>query len=161
MSDVPVDLDDVILQYAEAMGSLIDLEMNISNQRRLLMEMKATLTSPEGDGGFALELTAHAFKQISERLESIAIENPAIYLDALNPNEPYKSLLLPSNLKSFIVSVLAKARKDKSYVKEKSRQGGQEFRYTVRMEKWSSDRDLEFVGIVENNVVKTGFFNWI
>jgi hypothetical protein len=123
--------------------------------------MRDQLSSSECDGGFGLEVTAHAFKQISERLEALAMENLNIYNDVFNKDDPSKSLLAPSNLKSFIVSVIAQARNESNYSKEQSKSKGVEFRYKVVISKWSSDKDLEFTAIVENNHIKTGFFNWV
>lgn len=161
MSEKPSSLDDLYMQYAEILSSMTDLELQICNQRRLLQEMKDQLNSPEGDGGFGIDITAHAFKQVSERLETLAIENPNIYNDVFNKDDPSKSLLTPSNLKSFIISVIANARLEKKYSTDKSKSNGIEFRYKVIISKWSGDRNLEFTTIVENNHIKTGFFNWV
>jgi hypothetical protein len=153
-------LDDLYVQFAELFGSINDAEHNLTNQRRDLARIKEKIVSNESDGGYGVEFTAHAFKQISERLESLALDNPVIYDDIFNITDPQHSLIIPSNLKSFIISVIAAARKSGLFTKERSRQGGTEFHYRIKMEKWSSDRELEFVGIVENGNIKTGFFNW-
>lgn len=70
-------------------------------------------------------------------------------------------LLSPSNMKAFVISMLATARKANDFERSKSKTGGVEFRYRVIIKKWSADKDLEFTGIVENNNIKTGFFNWV
>ena len=44
--------------------------------------------------------------------------------------------------------------------KEDSR-NRKEYRYTIDMTKWSGEKNLQFVAIVENNHIKTGFFNWV
>lgn len=157
------NLDDLYIQYAEAISELNDVEAQAYNHRRLITELKANLTSPESDGSYGVEVTAHAFKQISERLEEIAMENETVYADVFKGPSLSDSLLLPSNLKSFIVTTVANARKKGLFKAEKSRSGsgGTEYRYTIDIKKWSGEKDLQFVVIVENNYIKTGFFNWV
>lgn len=163
MSEENNKLDDVYLQYAETVNALNELEAKVYNHRRLLAEQKAALTSPESDGSFGVEVTAHAFKQIAERLEEIAMESDVIWNDACKGPSLADTLLLPSNLKSFIITTLANAHKKGWYKAEKSRSGsgGTEFRYTIDIKKWSSEKLLQLVMIVENNHIKTGFFNWV
>lgn len=157
------ELEDLYLDYAEAYSELISLEAQIHNRRRLIDELKANLTSPESDGSFGVEVSAHAFKQISERLEELAMQNTAIYRDVFKEDSQQESLMLPSNLKSFIITTLANAHKKKQFSRERSKGsgGGVEFRYMVDIKKWSGDKTLQFVVIVENNYIKTGFFNWV
>lgn len=154
-------MDDKYLEYAEALNELLSSEMKIRNMRRLCEELKAELTAPDNFGSYGLELTGHAFKQISERLETLAMENPIIYKDVFKKVDT-DCLLLPSNLKTFIITILAGARKEGGVSEERSRNGsGSEFRYTANLTKWSVDRNLQFVCIVENNCIKTGFFNFV
>jgi len=122
------------------------------------------LTSKEGDGSHGVDISAHAFKQISERLESLAMENDSIYSDFINLEEPQRSMSIPSNLKSFIFTLVASAKKKGRYSKESSKNtsGGFEFRYNVEIKKWGTQKGtLQFVCIVENCNIKTGYFNWV
>jgi len=122
------------------------------------------LTSSEGDGSHAIEISAHAFKQISERLEILAIENDIIYQDFIDTKNPLRSLSIPSNLKCFIFTLIANAKKRGGVIKEPSKNtpGGFEFRYTIEIKKWSTNsRTLQFTCIVENCNIKTGYFNWL
>jgi len=155
-------LEDRYLEFAEMITELSSMEIKIHNMRRGVEDLKAELSGPNSDGGYGIELSAHAFKQISERLENLAFGNSAIYSDVFK-NEKCETLLLPSNLKSFIITMIADARKKGNFVKEKSKNssGGIEFRYTIEMSKWSNDKLLEFICIVENGNVKTGYFNWV
>ena len=58
--------------------------------------------------------------------------------------------------------MISKALNDGSYKAKKSRSGGTEYTYTVTVHKWSKeDSLLQFVAIVEKNVIKTGYFNWV
>lgn len=157
-----MELPDVYVQYAETYSESITLKGTLHNCERMLEELKASLTSPESDGGFGVEVSAHAFKQISERLEELASQNKAIYDDVFRRDEPLASLILASNLKSFIITTLANAHKKGNFSKEKSKNSsGVEFRYIVDINKWSGQKTLQFVVIVENNYIKTGFFNWV
>jgi len=94
----------------------------------------------------------------------LALDNDIIYRDFVNLNEPTKSLSIPSNLKSFIFTLVASAKKKGSYSKENSKntEDGFEFRYNIEIKKWSSTKStLQFVCIVENGNIKTGYFNWL
>lgn len=94
----------------------------------------------------------------------LAMENEPIYRDFLNLEDPTKSMSIPSNLKSFIFTLVASAKKKGTFSKEKSKntQDGFEFRYNMEIKKWSTNKDtLQFVCIVENNNIKTGYFNWV
>jgi hypothetical protein len=154
---------ELYMEFAEGVSAMNDLEMQLYNQKRLMDELKKKLLSPTDDGSFPLELTAHGFKQISERLESLAKEEAIIFTDVFSSVDPQRSLLIPSNLKSFVFTTLAVARKNGQFVKEKSKNNPNkfEYRYTVVIDKWSIEKSLEFVAIVEDNRIKTGFFNWI
>lgn len=156
------DLNDVYLQFAELISDINDAEVELYNKKRLIDDLKKNLTSQESDGSYAIDVTAHAFKQISERIEALARENNTIYMDVLQPECPSKSLLIPSNLKSFLYTTLAVAHKDGHLSKEKSKNGsGYEYHYQIDITKWSGEKTLEFVAICENNIIKTGYFNWM
>jgi len=158
-----IELEDLYIQYAEAISRIASLEIELHNKKRLIADFKENLVSPESDGGFGIEFTAHAFKQINERLEKLALEYSIIYKDVFKEDAPSESLLLASNMKSFIITLLANARKNGEFKAEPSKNsnGGTEYRFTVDIKRWSIDKTLQFVGIVENNHLKTGFFNWV
>lgn len=157
-----MSIEDRYVEYAEALSDLVSLETNIHNKRRLVSELKLELNSKDNDGSFGVEFTAHAFKQISERLEELALEYPVIYQDVFKES-PSESILLPSNLKTFVITLLADARKKNNFRKEESKNTteGFEFRYIINMNKWSNEKTLQFIAIVEGNFIKTGFFNWV
>lgn len=141
------------------MQELVKKEMQVSELRRSIQEDKESLTSKEGDGSHAVDISAHAFRQICERLEILAAENELIYKDCIN-----ESIFFPSNLKVFVINLIAEARKKGSYSKEPSKNtdGGYEFRYQIEIKKWSDAKStLQFTCIVENNNIKTGYFNWL
>lgn len=163
MKDVSKELDDVYLEYARELSELGEKELELSDLRRSLEEKRSSLTSNEGDGSHGIDISAHAFKQIGERLELLARDHDEIRRDLVNINDPDASLSMPSNLKSFIITMIANAKKKGSYSKENSKNtaGGFEFRYNIEIKKWSDSKNtLQFVCIVENNNVKTGYFNW-
>jgi len=158
-----MESEERYIQFAETLNELLSLERSIRNKRRLMESLKKDLDPSECDGSFATDFTAHAFKQLSERLEELALENPKIFKDVFPDGSPSESLLLPSNLKSFIITLIADARKKGHFKEEESKNtsGGVEYRYTIDMRKWSNDKTLQLVVIVENNCIKTGFFNWV
>jgi len=60
--------------------------------------------------------------------------------------------------------MMAKAAENDSVHEEPSRstQSAVEYHYKIEVKKWSTDnKKLVFVGIVENNVIKTTYFNWV
>ena len=158
---MPEEPEKLYIDFAETMSSIVSLEKDLHTKRRVLEDLRKNLSAPDCDGGFGVDISAHAFRQISERLESLALENAVIYKDVMKPDSPQDTLLMASNMKSFITTLLANARKKGEYTIDDSKNGGKEFRFTVNINKWSNEKQLQFVGIVENNVVKTGFFNWV
>ena len=119
--------------------------------------------SESGDQRIAIEISAHAYRQMSERICSIAMESSSIWQDVFRPDSPNESLLVPSNLKSFLITMLSNAYEKHMYHEEESRNtnGGKEYHYNVDIKKWSDDKTLQFVGIVENFTLKTAYFNWV
>lgn len=163
MPDISKELDDLYLEFAKELSELGSLEMHMSELKRSIEDKRYSLVSSEGDGSHGVEISAHAFKQIAERLELIAMENDDIYRDFINIQNPNESKSIPSNLKSFIITLIASAKKKGAFSKEPSKNttGGYEYRYNIEIKKWSDAKNtLQFICIVENNNVKTGYFNW-
>jgi len=160
-----MSLSDKYVEFAEALSELTTLENNIHNKRRFVEDIKKELKSDESDKSIGLEFTGHAFLQISERLEEIALRYSTIYNDVFRVDSPSESLLVPSNMKSFIITLLSNAHKKEQFKEEQSRSNkntnGVEFRYTININKWSDDKSLQFIAVVEDNYIKTGFFNWV
>jgi len=150
------------LEFAEMLSELSSSELKIHNLRRIVEELKSELSGSGIDGGFGIEISAHAFRQISERLEVLAFENIVIYNDVFG-NGVDNHLLLPSKLKSFIITLIADARSKGNFTEERSKNtnGGVEYRYVIEIKKWNDERSLQMVCIVENGNVKTGYFNWV
>lgn len=164
MKEVSKELDDVYLAYVKEFSELGDLEIQAAELRRSIDNKRESLISNEGDGSHAVDISAHAFKQIFERLELLARDNELILRDFINLEDRARSLSIPSNLKSFIFTIVANAKKKGHFSKESSKNttDGFEFRYNIEIKKWSSKREtLQFVCIVENCNIKTGYFNWI
>ena len=163
MKDTDTEMDDVYLEYAKELSELGGLEMQLSELRRSIEDKKTSLLSNQGDGSHGVEISAHAFKQISERLELLAFDYDIIYRDFINIENPSQSKSIPSNLKSFVLTLIAQAKKKGSFSKEPSKNttGGFEYRYNIEIKKWSDAKNtLLFTCIVENNNIKTGYFNW-
>lgn len=153
------DLKTKYEEFAVAYSEYVETEKGLHNYIRLVDNLKRDISSMEPSSA-PIEMSAHSFKQISERLEDLAMENSLIYDDVFNAAGD--CLLAPSNLKSFVYTMISKAINADSFTIENSRHSsGSEYRYTVDIEKWSGVKTLQFTAIVENNCVKTGYFNWV
>jgi len=153
--------EDKYLDYAKALNSLNEIEQELYDKKRALQTIKDDLDADDNDGSCGIDITDHAFKQIAERLEVLAREHAFIYRDIVKPDSHQKSLLLASNMKSFIITMLANAKSKQGVIGNDSKSGGKEYRFIIDIKKWSRDKTLQFVAIVENNKIKTGFFNWV
>jgi len=156
-----IELTDLYIQYAETISQLNDSRKDVENKNKLLSQLKKNINTPESDGSFAIEFSDHAFKQISKRFEELMVQSDEANKDILKTNNKLESLLLWSNLESFIFTLLASARKKEQFKKQRSKSGGFEYHIYSDIKKWSNEKKLQFVGIVENNCLKTGFFNWV
>jgi len=155
-------MEKIYMQYAETFSSISSLEFQLSEKRRALEEIREELMSDK-DGGFGIELSAHAFTNIANRLSDLASENPIIHKAVMNIERPERCLLWPSNMKSFIIGMIANARYKNEFKIEKSKNtdDGQEYHYEIEIKSWGTTRhSLYFIGIVEGVTIKTGYFNW-
>ena len=144
------------MQFAEALADLSNLEISTGHARRSVEEIREELYKHNNDG-YAVELSAHAFTNISARLHALTCESKIIYDDVTRPDDHNKSLLIPSQLRAFIISLIAKAKIDEDF-----KHKGREYHYNIEMVKWSNSHHmLVLTAIVEESVVKTGYFNWI
>lgn len=149
-------------RYAEALNDCTVEEKKLYNIRRLVEDLKSEIRESDNPS-FPIELTAHAFKQISERIERLAMENSTIHINVFGQS-PQDSILIPSNLRTFVILLMSKAMKDGRIDRRPSKHtsGSEEFHYVIDIDDWSStDQVLQFTAVVENNVIKTGFFNWV
>lgn len=158
-------MEKIYLQFAEFLGKIAALEFEISEYKRSLEEIRDELMDDVKEGGgFGVDLSAHAFTNIANRLTSLASDSSVIHKDLFNVNKHAESLIWPPNMRAFVIGVIANARsKNEFSIKDsKNVQGGKEYHYEIEIKKWSTKRNaLVFVAIVESNVIKTGFFNWI
>jgi len=158
MSD---DLKDLYVEFAELTSQINDAKKDLENKEKVLSGIRKNLSTPESDGSYAIEFSDHAFKQISKRMEGLVFESEAANKDILKIDNKVDSLVLSSNLESFIITLLANSRKNDKFKKQKSKSQGTEYHIISDIKKWSGEKNLQFVGIVENNCLKTGFFNWV
>jgi hypothetical protein len=156
------NLDSLYTQYAETFAEKTALDSKLRNLGRLVDDLKKDIKEQDSVGGCGLDVTAHASKQILKRLESLASESSSIYKDVMNLDNPTASLIWPTNMESFVIGMLAKAREKKEFTIESSKNSnGKEYHYNIEIKTWSTDlKRLIFTGVVEGNNVKTGFFNW-
>lgn len=155
-------MDKMYLQYAELFSDISITELELNEKRRNLEEVKEEISKSE-DKSIGLDLTAHAFTNITDRLSVLASEYGVIFADVFSPHNPSKAILWPNNLRSFIIGMLAneKAKNRLTEKPSKNNNGGTEYHYDIEIKKWGNDRSsLIFTAIVECNMVKTGYFNW-
>jgi len=146
-------------EYAKLRSKVADAQKALAKDRQLCDIMEKNIIKNDPDGGYAIKISTHAYNNISKRLEKITEESPAAYTEIVEC-DPDKSLFKPSNLVVFVITMVCKARELGSYKTKKSRDGGIEYHYNINLSKWSTDQELFFTCIVENHVVKTGFFNF-
>jgi hypothetical protein len=161
MSDI--NIDTLFENYALNEAELSEAERRAYNLRRLADDMKKEILALDKDGSCAIEFSDHAFKRIAEHIESLAMQRTDIFIKVFRSDSPVESVVAPSILKTFILALMAKARKDGRVTKlpSKKNAGSFEYHHIIEIEDWSDeDRRLIFTGIVENNKLKTGFFNW-
>jgi hypothetical protein len=145
--------------YAKIYHEVVDLSRTLNTKKR---ELDALTIELSKDGKFGLELSSHAQAQISERLEDLTSDNQIIYYDVFRPESQQDALIIPSNLKSFVFSLLSKALDEETVEKKSSRSGGTEYHHNTVIKKWVSGKKvIQFTGIVENGIIKTGFFNYV
>jgi hypothetical protein len=146
------------LEHAKAINDFNDTRFQEANTRSTIRNLRDELAH-FGNGAFGLEISDHAYAQIHQRVGELMIEHPHIW-DDVN-KKASESIVLSVNFIAFIITLLAAAY-DKGSVEEKeARKGGIEYHYSIEIPQWSNENgSLEFTAIVQNGVVKTGFFNW-
>jgi hypothetical protein len=154
-------MDNEYSEFAKLKSRISDNEFDLAKDKREFEELEAIIKSDD-DGSHATIISSHAFDQISDRLEQVTRESGAAYSDIFS-KQPEDILFIPSKLKAFIITMLSKAREDGSFEKKRSKNSnGFEFVYNVNISKWSKNGStLLFTCFVENNVVKTGYFNFV
>lgn len=116
-----------------------------------------------GEDGSMLptKITDHAMTQIHRRLAGLTNKSTVAFEDVMN-KKASDSLLDPDNLECFIFTMISKSYKDGTYKSKKARSGGSEYVFNINMPNWNTkNKKLVFSMIVENNVVKTGYFNLV
>jgi hypothetical protein len=152
-------MSEKYMQWVELQTEISEDKKLISAKSNQLIDMEEDLTSHKDSGMYPTKITDHAMTQISDRLENLAHDSKPAYKDIINKSAKH-SMLLPSNLRNFILTMVAKSIELGAYKSKKSRSGGTEYIYSVKMSKWEVDRSITFTLIVENSVVKTGYFNY-
>jgi hypothetical protein len=144
--------------YSRIYHEVVDLTRALNNKRREL----DTIVADFNDGQYGVEFTAHAVANIATRLEEMASENQNIYNDVFRPDSQMDALIIPSNLKSFVISLLSIAVEEKTIEKKASKSGGFEYHHTTNIKKWTvGKKAVKFTCVVENNTIKTGYFNYV
>jgi len=144
--------------------SLIKLHTEIDRTNRDLSKKKSdlkTISSKITDGKLATIISDHAVSQILTRLEKLCSDSPRAY-SAIMSGKTSTSLFVPSNLSAFILENIKSGLKSNSVKEKKSRSGGKEYVYDIKMTQYDTDdKYCVFSLVVENNTVKTGYFNLI
>ena len=152
---------DKYIEFAQALNESIDLERRMIEKQRVMKRFKKEISKDSNGEGCGIEFTGSAYKLLSEGLESIT-KNSDIVKDDVFKDDPELSLLNASNLKSFIITVMADAHKKGNFEERPSRNNDKnvEYKYTIEMKKWRDEKNLKLEIIVENGFIKAGFFNW-
>jgi len=154
-------MDKEYTKLTALIKKIAENDRNLAKDKSMLDEIKKKITENDTVGEYAMTVTSHAFEQISSRLEQVAYESQVAYKDIMDCKSE-DSIFIPSNLRSFIIENIAKSRKDSTFERRTARNsGGNEFVYNVALTSWNTDKDLFMSIIVENNVVKTGYFNFV
>jgi hypothetical protein len=139
--------------YSRVYHEVVDLTRTLNAKRRELDLITAGLKNAGGEYG--IEFSAHAIANISTRLEELASDDQIIYDDVFRPDSLLDALIIPSNLKSFVISLLSQAIEEGAVEQRNSKSNGIEYHHVTRIKKWS----VAFTCIVEDNTIKTGYFN--
>ena len=108
---------------------------------------------------YPTSLTDHAFHQIITRLEEMTQQHKVVY-DYVMKGNVNESMFIPSNLQDFVFNNVLRAIKNNTVKTKKSRSGGVETIFNTHMTEWNiNPKEITFSCIVENGVVKTGYFN--
>jgi len=157
-------MDKIYIQYAELLAETSNLELELSRKKRNLEEVRLELNKEvDEDGSYGLDLSAHAFTNLSDRLVCLADSNSVIFNDLMNITDTSKSILWPNNMRAFIIGIIAIAKSKNKLTQKPSKntEGGTEYHYEIEIEKWGTSKEaLVFTAVVESNVIKTGYFNW-
>lgn len=149
------------IEYVKLLSDIDDEKKSVSKKHNNLQDIEDELNAVDDTGMYPTKVTDHAMAQISDRIEALAYKSKNAYEDIFSKSHE-ESLLLPTNLKCFTLTMVGKALEDGTYKSVKSRSGGKEYRYNVNISKWKTkDKELMFTIIVENNNVKTGYFNLV
>lgn len=148
------------IAYARDIGRYQTL---VSEAKNLEWTIKQRSVAFKEYPAFATTVTDHAALKATERIQEYGNEQPELFSDIINTENPDSSLGLIANMKSFIIFMLAQAYVDCRYTEQPSKNNpsGVEFKYVFIVPKWRfTGRSIEMIAIVEGNNVKTVFFNW-
>lgn len=146
------------LEYARNCDRLRMLQVEVRKLGWRVQAMAAELkTVPE----FPTTVSDHAALKATERIQEFADTCQELFSEIVNAIEPDMSLSLIANMKAFVIKILADAYVNKRFVAQQSKTGSTEWKYIYNVPGWEfSGRAIEIVACVEDNVVKTVFFNW-
>jgi hypothetical protein len=153
-------IEDLIVEYARIYSNAVDKEHELAKANRDVIEHEGILSELDVPNAAPINISDHGFAQISTRFESAIAKSPIAYNYVYKAKEG-ESLISPSNLKAFILTIMSKAFYDGDYKKETDRGRAIQYRYTIKLYKMSDEeKSLSFVGIIKNSTIVTGFFNW-
>ena len=150
------------VDYAAAVAAIQDAKVMVSAATSRLAE-SAELVEADVNPAFAMHVTQHAATRAVSRLNECAVTEPKIMCDLVNQEHPERSLAIIENMHTFLITVLAHAFESGSYVEVPSRnnKGKSEYKYTTPVVKWIfKNKRLDICAHVEDNAVKTVYFDW-
>lgn len=149
------DETDLVMLYDEFRNSYEQVN-SVTSHYAVMKREEDNLTSKileNDDGGLGTSLSSHAFRRVYDRIEKLLVENPFIYKAV---NDSGNTIFRPSNMFMFVTDLILKARLEGNFVKQPNGQ----YKYVTKVEEWCNDDfSVEFVCYVENNNIKTIFFN--
>ena len=151
-------IEEMYEEYVGMLKELPKLERDLSNFKISMNKLKTDIKNSDNAGMFPVSISAHAYKNISDRLEVVTRNSYVAMSDAMEYN-----LFTPSNLNAFVINNIHTAINNNSYTKSRSGKNSYEYKYKATLSTWVDidGKTCDFTAIVENNNVKTGFFNFV
>jgi len=153
--------DTSLIKYEKFIDTYVQNNEAKMNITKTTNELNAITLDINNNNSYPTSLTDHAFNQICDRLEELSLKYSVVY-SYISSVDVWDSLFVPSILRKFVFESVYNAIKNNSVVSKKSRSGGIEYIYNDNMtDIWAigNNKEITFSIIVENNVVKTGYFN--
>ena len=144
-------------EYLDLMYNDLSPDSESNELRRRFSMLHSAIKNSDDTGGIPLELSSHAYHRAATRIQQMSIRNIAVYNDVVIIGK--NQLYTPVNLSIFILENINEARINNSFTVTGNEES-KNFKYESEISPWSGDGGkVTMVSVVQNNVVKTVFFN--